>query len=72
MQQHNSFRTTCWLPCPTGSRAFPFPQRQILQGRYCRLEPLTAAHASALFAAHHRWPRIPEAGRGYCANLTTA
>lgn len=28
------------------------PQRVVLQGRYCRLEPLAYAHAEALFAAY--------------------
>jgi len=29
----------------------PRPVRQVIEGRYCRLEPLTAAHAPALFDA---------------------
>lgn len=47
----------------------PLPQRVVLHGRYCRLEPLTRAHADALFAAYQldgdgrswTWlPREPE------------
>lgn len=30
----------------------PSPSRVILQGRLCRLEPLSASHASALYEAH--------------------
>lgn len=30
----------------------PFPQRVTLEGRYCRLEPLSITHAGALFAAY--------------------
>lgn len=30
----------------------PLPQRVVLHGRYCRLEPLTRSHADALFAAY--------------------
>lgn len=32
----------------------PFPQRIVLEGRYCRLEPLAPRHASALFQAHQQ------------------
>lgn len=32
----------------------PFPQRVVLEGRYCRLEPLITEHASALFQAHQQ------------------
>lgn len=31
--------------------AISLPQRVVLDGRYCRLEPLTVAHAPALYAA---------------------
>jgi RimJ/RimL family protein N-acetyltransferase len=31
--------------------AFALPRRVVLDGRYCRLEPLTVAHAPALYAA---------------------
>jgi len=31
--------------------AFALPQRTVLEGRYCRLEPLAAAHVPALYAA---------------------
>ncbi|WP_342321824.1 GNAT family protein [Kosakonia sp. BYX6] len=30
----------------------PFPERVVLDGQYCRLEPLTTDHAAALFQAH--------------------
>ncbi len=30
----------------------PLPERVVMEGRYCRLEPLTSAHAEDLFAAH--------------------
>ncbi len=33
-----------------------WPTRQVLQGSRCRLEPLTLAHASDLFAAHQLAP----------------
>lgn len=36
-----------WQPCP-------WPQRQTLQGRLCRLEPLTVHHAEALFSAYRQ------------------
>ncbi|WP_437889686.1 GNAT family N-acetyltransferase [Phytobacter sp. V91] len=36
---------TGWLPRP-------FPQRVILEGQYCRLEPLRVESAAALFAAY--------------------
>lgn len=42
MQQHNSFGQPVGQALPDWQPR-PFPQRQILQGRYCRLEPLTAA-----------------------------
>lgn len=32
----------------------PHPQRVTLEGRYCRLEPLSLKHADALFAAHQQ------------------
>ena len=31
--------------------AFALPQRTVLEGRFCRLEPLAAAHVPALYAA---------------------
>ena len=37
------------------------PQRITLSGRYCLLEPLTTAHAPALYAAH----RLAEDGRNW-------
>ena len=42
----------------------PRPSRASLQGRYCRLEPLAAAHAPALFAAYAKddgrmWDYMP-------------
>ncbi|TCW15195.1 RimJ/RimL family protein N-acetyltransferase [Raoultella sp. BIGb0138] len=33
-----------------------YPERHVLQGRLCRLEPLTTGHASALFAAYQLAP----------------
>lgn len=38
-----------WVPCA-------YPARVSLQGRLCRLEPLSASHASALYQAHQRAP----------------
>lgn len=38
-----------WQPCPR-------PQRVVLNGKYCRLEPLASRHAKALFAAHQQAP----------------
>ena len=44
----------------------PAPTRMVMQGRYCRLEPLVLDHAEALFAAHSRdadgrmWTYMPE------------
>lgn len=32
----------------------PYPQRVMLEGQYCRLEPLSLQHADALFAAHQQ------------------
>ena len=32
----------------------PHPQRVTLEGRYCRLEPLSLKHADALFVAHQQ------------------
>ena len=32
----------------------PFPERVVLKGDYCRLEPLQPGHAAALFQAHQR------------------
>lgn len=32
----------------------PYPQRVVLEGQYCRLEPLSLQHADALFAAHQQ------------------
>lgn len=32
----------------------PRPQRVVLEGRFCRLEPLSLRHADALFAAYHQ------------------
>ncbi|AUV54838.1 GNAT family N-acetyltransferase [Raoultella planticola] len=55
MHQHNSFGQPVGQALPDWQPR-PFPQRQILQGRNCRLEPLTSAHASALFAAHQLAP----------------
>jgi RimJ/RimL family protein N-acetyltransferase len=42
----------------------PVPGRVVMEGRYCRLEPLSAAHAAALFAANSRddgrmWTYLP-------------
>jgi RimJ/RimL family protein N-acetyltransferase len=34
----------------------PWPQRQTLQGRLCRLEPLAVQHADALFSAYRLAP----------------
>ena len=36
-----------WQPCQ-------HPQRVTLEGRYCRLEPLSLKHADALFVAHQQ------------------
>ena len=47
-------------------RAVPRPSPDVLQGRYCRLEPLSTAHAASLFAAnmhdapgHTNWTYLP-------------
>ncbi len=32
----------------------PYPQRVVLEGQYCRLEPLSLQHADTLFAAHQQ------------------
>ncbi len=32
----------------------PFPERVVLEGDYCRLEPLQPGHSAALFQAHQR------------------
>ncbi len=45
----------------------PHPSRVVLQGHYCRLEPLRVEHAGALFSAY-ALAGAPAAGRGYCAN----
>ena len=43
----------------------PAPTRMVMEGRYCRLEPLALEHADALFAAHARdtegrmWTYVP-------------
>jgi hypothetical protein len=70
MHQHNSFGQPVGQALPDWQPR-PFPQRQILQGRYCRLEPLTPL-TPARSLPHISWPRIPGAGRGYCANRTAA
>ncbi len=54
MCEHNQFGGRSASRCLTGSRAPP--TRQVLQGSRCRLEPLTLAHASDLFAAHQLAP----------------
>lgn len=44
----------------------PRPPRATLQGRYCRLEPLSVDHATALYAAHQQdaqgknWTYLPD------------
>ena len=32
----------------------PRPERVVLEGQFCRLEPLSLVHADALFAAHQQ------------------
>ncbi len=54
MCEYNQFGRRSASRCLTGSRAPP--TRQVLQGSRCRLEPLTLAHASDLFAAHQLAP----------------
>lgn len=54
MCEYNQFGGRSASRCLTGSRAPP--TRQVLQGSRCRLEPLTLAHASDLFAAHQLAP----------------
>ncbi|MDS0114772.1 GNAT family N-acetyltransferase, partial [Enterobacter hormaechei subsp. steigerwaltii] len=51
MNTFNEFRQ------PVGESLFdwqprPHPSRVVLQGRYCRLEPLRVEHAPALFSAY--------------------
>ena len=59
----------------------PRPSRMVLQGRYCRLEPLNVAHAEALYAAHSQdrdgrnWTYLPEGpfdADGYAAWVWSA
>jgi len=68
MNQYNHYGQPVGKALP-GWQPRPLPQRVVLHGRYCRLEPLTRTHADALFAAYQldgdsrswTWlPREPE------------
>lgn len=60
MSQYNHYGQPVGDALP-GWQPRPLPQRVVLHGRYCRLEPLTRFHADALFAAYqldgdgHSW-----------------
>ena len=51
MNQYNHYGQPVGNALP-GWQPRPLPQRVVLHGRYCRLEPLTRTHADALFAAY--------------------
>ena len=55
MIQHNAFGQPVGQALPDWQPR-PYPERVVLQGRSCRLEPLTRAHAGALFAAYQLAP----------------
>lgn len=55
MNQVNQFNQPVGTPLPDWQPR-PRPQRVVLNGKYCRLEPLAACHAHALFAAHQQAP----------------
>lgn len=55
MNQQNAFGQPVGEALPDWQPR-PHPERLVLQGRTCRLEPLTTAHAGALFAAHQLAP----------------
>lgn len=60
-------------PVVEGWQAPPFPGRELMQGRFCRLEPLEARHAESLYRANaldidgRNWTYLPY---GPFANLT--
>lgn len=60
MSQYNHYGQPVGDALP-GWQPRPLPQRVVLHGRYCRLEPLTRFHADALFAVYqldgdgHSW-----------------
>ncbi len=55
MCEYNQFGRALGVALPDWQPR-PWPTRQVLQGSRCRLEPLTLAHASDLFAAHQLAP----------------
>ncbi len=55
MREYNQFGQELGAALPDWQPR-PWPARQVLQGSRCRLEPLTLAHASDLFAAHQLAP----------------
>lgn len=55
MCEYNQFGQALGVALPDWQPR-PWPTRQVLQGSRCRLEPLTLAHASDLFAAHQLAP----------------
>ena len=57
MREYNQFGQELGAALPDWQPR-PWPARQILQGSRCRLEPLTLAHASDLFAAHQLAPDV--------------
>lgn len=60
MSQYNHYGQPVGDALP-GWQTRPLPQRVVLHGRYCRLEPLTRSHADALFAAY----QLSGDGRGW-------
>ncbi|PMC22228.1 GNAT family N-acetyltransferase, partial [Klebsiella aerogenes] len=55
MTQYNQFNQLVGDALPDWQPR-PWPQRQTLQGRLCRLEPLDVKHAQALFNAYRQAP----------------
>ena len=53
MREYNQFGQELGAALPDWQPR-PWPARQVLQGSRCRLEPLTPAHASDLFAVDQR------------------
>lgn len=53
MSQHNQFGQLVGDALPDWQPR-PHPERVVLQGHFCRLEPLSTQHAEALFAAHQQ------------------
>lgn len=60
MSQYNRYGQPVGDALP-GWQPRPLPQRIVLHGRYCRLEPLARSHADALFTAY----QLDGDGRGW-------